>query len=76
MTMRAGRYLVSAADGPTGHLQRPPVCLHRALAGRKALVLSAISEGRARGLGQMPAGLYQGKEAEEVADFVAKVAGH
>jgi mono/diheme cytochrome c family protein len=45
-------------------------------AGRKALVLSAIKEGRARGLGQMPAGLYQGKEAEEVADFVAKVAGH
>jgi mono/diheme cytochrome c family protein len=45
-------------------------------AGRKALVLSAIAEGRARGLGQMPALLYQGKEAEQVADFVAKVAGH
>ena len=45
-------------------------------AGRKALVLSAIAEGRARGLGQMPALLYQGKEAEEVADFVATVAGH
>jgi cytochrome c551 len=45
-------------------------------AGRKALVLSAISEGRARGLGQMPALLYQGKEAEEVAGFVAAVAGH
>ncbi len=45
-------------------------------AGRKALVLSAIAEGRARGLGQMPAQLYQGKEAEEVADFVAAVAGH
>jgi mono/diheme cytochrome c family protein len=45
-------------------------------AGRKALVLSAITEGRARGLGQMPAGLYQGKEAEEVANFVAVVAGH
>jgi mono/diheme cytochrome c family protein len=44
--------------------------------GRKALVLSAISEGRARGLGQMPALLFQGKEAEEVADFVAAVAGH
>ena len=29
-----------------------------------------------RGLGQMPALLYQGKEAEEVADFVAAVAGH
>ena len=42
----------------------------------KALVLSAIKEGRARGLGQMPALLYQGKEAEEVADFVAAVAGH
>ncbi len=45
-------------------------------AGRKALVLSAITEGRARGLGQMPALLYQGKEAEQVAEFVAAVAGH
>jgi mono/diheme cytochrome c family protein len=45
-------------------------------AGRKALVESAIAEGRARGLGQMPAGLYQGKEAEQVASFVAAVAGH
>jgi len=44
--------------------------------GRRALVLGAISEGRARGLGQMPAQLYQGREAEEVADFVAAVAGH
>jgi mono/diheme cytochrome c family protein len=45
-------------------------------AGRKALVLDAIKEGRARGLGQMPALLYQGKEAEQVAEFVAAVAGH
>jgi mono/diheme cytochrome c family protein len=45
-------------------------------AGRKALVLGAITEGRARGLGQMPALLYQGKEAQEVASFVAAVAGH
>lgn len=45
-------------------------------AGRKALVLSAISEGRARGLGQMPAQLYTGREAEEVAEFVSAVAGH
>jgi mono/diheme cytochrome c family protein len=44
--------------------------------GRKALVLNAITEGRARGLGNMPAGLYVGKEAEDVADFVAAVAGH
>lgn len=45
-------------------------------AGRRALVLGAIAEGRARGLGQMPALLYQGKEAEDVASFVAAVAGH
>ncbi len=45
-------------------------------AGRVALVENAIEEGRARGLGQMPALLYQGKEAEDVADFVAAVAGH
>ncbi len=45
-------------------------------AGRKALVENAIAEGRARGLGNMPAELYQGKEAEEVAAFVAAVAGH
>jgi mono/diheme cytochrome c family protein len=44
--------------------------------GRRALVLGAILEGRARGLGQMPALLYQGKEAEDVASFVAAVAGH
>jgi mono/diheme cytochrome c family protein len=44
--------------------------------GRKALVEGAIAEGRARGLGQMPALLYQGKEAREVAEFVAAVAGH
>jgi mono/diheme cytochrome c family protein len=46
------------------------------VAGRRALVLSAIAEGRARGLGQMPALLYQGREAEAIADFVAAVAGH
>jgi mono/diheme cytochrome c family protein len=47
---------------------------HKALA--RGLVLDAIEKGRARGLGQMPAMLYQGKEAEEVAAFVAAVAGH
>jgi mono/diheme cytochrome c family protein len=45
-------------------------------AGRKALVLSAIAEGRARGLGQMPPMLYQGHDAESIADFVSAVAGH
>ncbi len=44
--------------------------------GRKALVYNAIMEGRARGKGDMPALLYQGREAEDVAEFVAAVAGH
>jgi mono/diheme cytochrome c family protein len=46
-----------------------------AQARREAYVLSAILEGRARDKGQMPELLYQGKEAEEVAAFVAAVAG-
>jgi mono/diheme cytochrome c family protein len=45
-------------------------------AARRALVLNTILEGRAEGLGNMPAMLYQGKEAEDVAAFVAAVAGH
>jgi mono/diheme cytochrome c family protein len=47
---------------------------HEALA--KGLVLDAIEKGRARGLGQMPAGLYQGRDAEAIADFLAATAGH
>lgn len=43
---------------------------------RRALVYSAIIEGRARGNGDMPALLYQGREAEDIAEFVAAVAGH
>jgi mono/diheme cytochrome c family protein len=45
-------------------------------AGRRALVLDAITNGRARGMGQMPALLYQGRDAQAVASFVAAVAGH
>ena len=41
----------------------------------KALVLDAVLKGRARGAGRMPAGLYQGKDAQDVAAFVARVAG-
>jgi mono/diheme cytochrome c family protein len=41
----------------------------------KALVIDAIRKGRARGQGQMPANLVDGQDAQEVADFVAKVAG-
>jgi hypothetical protein len=41
----------------------------------KALVLDAIDHGRARGAGRMPADLVQGEDAEDVASFVAAVAG-
>jgi mono/diheme cytochrome c family protein len=41
----------------------------------KALILDAIQKGRARGQGQMPAGLVDGQDAQDVANFVAKVAG-
>jgi cytochrome c5 len=41
----------------------------------KSLVLDAILNGRARGAGRMPARLLQGKDAEDVAAFVARVAG-
>jgi mono/diheme cytochrome c family protein len=44
--------------------------------GRKAFVLDAIKNGRANGNGNMPAGLFYGPEADEVASYVAAVAGH
>jgi cytochrome c553 len=41
----------------------------------KPLVLSAIEQGRARGVGRMPAALLQGQDAQDVAAYVSKVAG-
>lgn len=52
--------------GPNLDLLRPPA----------VLVLDAIANGRARGNGQMPAMLYDGQDAKDVAAFVAAVAGH
>jgi mono/diheme cytochrome c family protein len=40
-----------------------------------ALVLDAIQFGRARGNGQMPAGLLVGQDSKDVANFVQAVAG-
>lgn len=40
-----------------------------------AFVLNAIQQGRARGNGQMPAGLLVGDDAKNVAAYVAKVSG-
>ena len=39
-------------------------------------MLNAIQQGRAQGRGQMPADLVDGQDAQDVADFVAAVAGH
>jgi mono/diheme cytochrome c family protein len=41
----------------------------------KGLTLDAIAKGRARGQGQMPAGLVDGEDAQDVAAYVAAVAG-
>ncbi len=51
--------------GPNLDAIRPP----------KALTLNAIKMGRARGMGQMPAGIVDGEEAKQVASFVAATAG-
>lgn len=51
--------------GPNLDELRPP----------KALVLDAVTNGRARGNGRMPAALVQGRDAQAVAAFVARVAG-
>ena len=41
----------------------------------KALVLSTIKSGRSNGNGQMPANIYTGQDAVDVAEFVAKAVG-
>ena len=42
---------------------------------RVTFIESAVTEGRARGNGQMPAGLLDGQDEQNVAAFVAKAAG-
>jgi mono/diheme cytochrome c family protein len=54
-----------AQVGPNLDDLRPP----------KSLVLDAIHNGRARGNGQMAADLVEGKDAEDVAAYVAKADG-
>jgi mono/diheme cytochrome c family protein len=43
--------------------------------GQASFVLNAIVEGRARGNGDMPAAIYSGQQAKDVAKFVVAVAG-
>jgi mono/diheme cytochrome c family protein len=45
------------------------------LAPNKEFTLDAIEKGRSNGNGQMPAQLYTGQDAEDVAEFVAKSVG-
>ena len=54
-----------AQVGPNLDDLRPP----------KSLVLDAVKNGRARGNGNMAAELVEGKDAEDVAAFVAKAVG-
>ena len=51
--------------GPNLDILHPP----------KGLILDAIANGRARGQGQMPAGLVDGQDAQDEAAYVAAVAG-
>lgn len=41
-----------------------------------SLTVNAIAQGRARGRGQMPAELLNGQDAQNVASYIAAVAGH
>jgi mono/diheme cytochrome c family protein len=45
------------------------------IAPSKKLVLDAINKGRSNGNGQMPAQIYTGTDADDVASFVAKAVG-
>jgi mono/diheme cytochrome c family protein len=49
--------------GPNLDELRPP----------KALILDAMKKGRARGNGNMPAEIYTGQDAQDVANFVVRV---
>jgi mono/diheme cytochrome c family protein len=78
-----GRYLFAhscatchtlAAAAAVGHVG-PDLDLDSAVVGNPGFVLNAIELGRARGNGDMPAGIYTGQEARDVASFVAAVAG-
>src|SRR5918997_307188 len=62
-TLKASKSV--AQVGPNLDTLRPP----------KELVLDAIKNGRSRGNGQMAAGLYEGKDADDVAAYVAKAVG-
>lgn len=58
--------------GPSLDSIIPPIADKKA---RIAFIEDAITNGRARGQGQMPRGLVDGTDMQDVADFVATAAG-
>ena len=63
-----------AAAAAVGHVG-PVLDLDPAVINNPGFVLNAIELGRARGNGDMPAGIYTGQQARDVAEFVAAVDG-
>ena len=61
----ADRILLVDDDATNLDVLRPP----------SGLVENAVLQGRARGNGNMPAGLFSGEDAKQVAAYVAAVAG-
>jgi mono/diheme cytochrome c family protein len=66
-------HTLAAADA-VGHVG-PVLDLDSAVYSNPGFVLNAIELGRARGNGNMPAAIYTGRQARDVAEFVAAVAG-
>jgi mono/diheme cytochrome c family protein len=58
--------------GPSLDAIIPPIADKKA---RIAFIDDAVKNGRARGQGQMPAGLIDGTDQQQVSDFIATVAG-
>lgn len=63
-----------AAAAAVGHVG-PNLDLDQAVVDNAGFVLNAIELGRARGNGDMPAAIYTGRQARDVAEFVSAVAG-
>jgi mono/diheme cytochrome c family protein len=64
-----------AAAAAVGHVGPDLDLDAQVVGGPASFVLDAILQGRARGNGDMPAGIYTGQQAKDVAAFVVAVAG-
>jgi mono/diheme cytochrome c family protein len=64
-----------AAAAAVGHVGPDLDLDPQVVGGQPSFVLNAILVGRARGNGDMPAAIYTGQQAKDVAEFVVTVAG-